>query len=107
MVAVVDLEDEEDDVKHEEAPPAAAGDAQGDAHGTPELIAPATIEAQLAAEVCVKLSSEPFLRKLVSPIPHHSPLTPQPPITSSTHQPLSSTPTLNQECRLAYPYPKP
>ena len=75
VVAVVDLEDEEDDVKHEEAPPAAAGDA-GDAHGTPELIAPATIEAQLAAEVCVKLSSEPFLRKLVSPNPHHSPLTP-------------------------------
>ena len=74
VVAVVDLEDEEDDVKHEEAPPAAAGDA-GDAHGTPELIAPATIEAQLAAEVCVKLSSEPFLRKLVSPNPHHSPLT--------------------------------
>ena len=74
VVAVVDLEDEEDDVKHEEAPPAAAGDA-ADAHGTPELIAPATIEAQLAAEVCVKLSAEPFLRKLVSPNPHHSPLT--------------------------------
>ena len=93
VVAVVDLEDEEDDVKHEEAPPAAAGDAQGDAHGTPELIAPATIEAQLAAEVCVKLSSEPFLRKLVSPNPHHSPLIPT----------TTSTLTLNQECRLAYP----
>ena len=86
VVAVVDLEDEEDDVKHEEAPPAAAGDA----HGTPELIAPATIEAQLAAEVCVKLSSEPFLRKLVSPNPHHSPL------TSTTNHSLA-LPT--------YPYP--
>jgi len=72
VVAVVDLEDEEDDVKHEEAPPAAAGDA----HGTPQLIRRGTIAAQLAAEVCVKLSSEPFLRELVSPSPHHSPLTP-------------------------------
>jgi hypothetical protein len=77
---VVDLEDEEDDVKHEEAPPAAAGNA----HGTPQLIRPGTIAAQLAAEVCVKLSSEPFLRELVSPSPHHSLLT-----THPNHQSLA------------------